>query len=176
LPANVVAQVAFVPVARGRITKREFERALLHAAAAAGRQSPPKPGGDRYERLKEDAIGELLDGVWIRGQATEMGIEATPREVSRQLASLRREAFSDKAEYRAFLREAHYTQRDVRERVEIQILSFGIMQRIGRGLGEAEQREAFRKFVAEYAARWKARTVCAPEFVIERCSNAPAIP
>lgn len=37
---------------------------------------------------------------------------------------------------------------------------------------EAEQ-EAFNRFVRSYNRRWRARTVCAPGFVTEYCSNGP---
>jgi hypothetical protein len=29
------------------------------------------------------------------------------------------------------------------------------------------------KFVAEFEQRWRARTVCAPEYLLARCSNGP---
>ena len=103
-----------------------------------------------------------------------MGIGVTRRQVLRELARLKRQAFKSAAEYRRFLREAHYTRRDVIERVEIQILSTRIQERIAEGIrGEAALQKAFAKFVAEYEQRWHARTVCAPEYAIARCSNAP---
>jgi SurA-like protein len=176
LPANTIVVVSHVPVRTGRITKAEFQHALVQAAAQAGRKSAPKPGGNGYGKLKDRATGELLDAVWIRGQAMEMGIGLRSRQVSRELARLKKAAFKDEAQYRRFLREAHFTRRDVHERVEIQILSTKIQERIVAGFtSNSARQKAFEKFITEYEETWRARTVCAPEYVVaERCSNAPA--
>lgn len=162
----------------GTITKVEFHHALAQAAAQAGRKSTPKPGRGGYGKLKELAIGEQLDSIWINGQAAEMGIHVTHRRISRELVLLRKQAFRSKAEYNRFLKEAHYTRRDVRERVEVQLLSLAIQRRVARGAsGEAAAQKAFGKFVDAYEKRWRARTVCAPEYIVDRCSNAaPATP
>jgi hypothetical protein len=174
LPTNTVAIVSEVPARRGRVTKKEFHRGLAQAAAQAGRKSAPKPGGDGYGKLKELTIGELLDAIWIRGQAIEMGIDVTRRKISRELALLKKQAFKSEAEYHRFLKEAHYTRRDVRERVELQLLSTAIQRQVVRGAGgEAATQKAFSDFVDAYSKRWRARTVCAPEYTIDRCSNGP---
>jgi hypothetical protein len=73
------------------------------------------------------------------------------------------------------LKEAHYTARDVIQRVEIQILSTRIQERILVGIqGRSAQRKAIERFVSEYEETWRARTVCAPDYLLARCSNAPA--
>jgi hypothetical protein len=173
LPANTVAIVSEVPRRLGTITKVEFHHALAQTAAQAGRKSTPKPGGNGYGKLKEGALGERLDTIWIKGQAAEMGIGVTPRKISRALASLKKQAFKSQAQYHRFLKEAHYTRRDVRERVEVQLLSTAIQQRVLRGVGGgAAAQKAFSDFVDAYEKRWRARTVCAPEYIVARCSNA----
>jgi hypothetical protein len=104
-----------------------------------------------------------------------MGIGVRPRQVARLTAKIKRQAFKNGAEYRRFLREAHFTRRDVKERVEIQLLSERIQDRVAAGIGsEAGVQKAFTKFVSEYEVRWRSRTVCAPGYVIDRCSNGPA--
>jgi hypothetical protein len=156
-------------------TRKEFHRALAQAAAQAGLRSAPKPGHNGYGKLKKTAIGELLDSDWIRGQAAEMGIGVRPRQVARMIAAIKKEAFkNDGAEYRRFLREFHYTRRDVKERVEIQLFVERIQERVLAGSGsKASAQKAFAKFVSEYEVRWKARTVCALGYITVRCSNGP---
>jgi ribosomal protein S24E len=179
LPANVVAIVARVPDRGGEgggiVTKKEFHHALVQAAAGKGLKVVPEPGHNGYGKLKDTAMGELFDDSWIRGQAAEMGIGVRPRAVARELERLKRIAFASGAEYRRFLRKAHLTRRDVKENIEIQMLSARIQERVVAGIGsEAGKQKAFTKFVSEYEVQWKARTVCAPDYVIDRCSNAPA--
>lgn len=178
LPATLVAAVPAVPGPRGRITKGEFQHALLLAAVATGRGSAPKPGGAEYEKSKADALKSVLEGVWIVGQAAEWGLSVTHREVSREAARIKKESFKNGAEFREFLREAHYTRRDVNERVEIQMLSVRLQERlVGRARREtssrSEERRVFEEFIDEFVERWRTRTICAPRYVVDRCSNAP---
>jgi hypothetical protein len=170
--------VAQVPDHKGEkggvITGNEFGHALDQTAAAERLKTTPKPGAKDYEKLKHRAFVELVESSWIRGQAAEMGIGLRPRQVSRELATLKRQAFKNGAQYRRFLKEAHFTRDDVLERVESQMLSQRIEERIVAGFpSEAAAVKAFRKFAAEYEKRWRARTVCAPGYVTELCSNGP---
>jgi SurA-like protein len=178
LPANVVAIVAQVPDRAaeqgGVTTTKEFHHALVQVAAERRQLPAPKPGDDAYPGLQHMAIDQLLDDSWIRGQAAEMGIGVRPRGVSRELAALKKKAFENGAQYRQFLKEAHFTRRDVRDRVEVQMLSEQIQVTIVAGLTSARSRQrAFGKFVKEYEERWRARTVCASGHVTVRCSNGP---
>jgi SurA-like protein len=174
IPGHTVVLVSHVGPELGRITKREFQLAMVQAAAQYDRGAVPKPGENGYEGLKNRALGEELDFVWIEGQAAEMGIVVTRRQVSSLLAQIKKQAFKDEAAFREFLRESRYTRRDVRERVRVQILVTRIQRRITRRADtEADQQEAFSEFVVEYERRWRARTVCAQGFVTVRCSNGP---
>lgn len=174
LPANMVAFVANVPLSTGRITGAEFQRALVQNAASAGRASAPKPGGNGYAKLRDVAIGELLDIVWIQGQAAEMGIVVTPRQVATELAQIKKANFKNEAQFRHFLRHSHFTRRDVNLRVELQLLSTRIQEKVARGVtGFRQTQKKFQKFVNAYMERWRARTVCAAEFATDRCSSGP---
>lgn len=177
LPADTVAAVSDVPAGLGTINKAEFQRALAQRAAAGGRIPTPKPGGNGYEGLEHAAMEDRLEAVWLQGQALEMGISVTPRRVARDLAQIKKQAFESAAEYRRFLREAHLTPRDVKERVKLQLLGVRILASIERGVtGKANKTAALRKFVAEYLERWRARTICASGFILDFCSNGPLPP
>lgn len=107
-----------------------------------------------------------------------MGIAVTRRQVSRELTLIKRESFESEAEYRRFLKEARYTNRDIYERVELQLLSMRMQLRIEKRIqrdarNEFEEQQAFKEFVAEFNEKWRARTVCAPQYATERCSNGP---
>jgi parvulin-like peptidyl-prolyl isomerase len=174
LPANMVAVVSDVPVGVGRLTKTEFRRALVQRAAAAGRDSVPQPGGNGYGKLRDAAVAELLDIAWIKGQAAEMGIAVTRRQIATELAQIKKDNFKSEAQYRRFLKQSHFTRRDVDERVELQLLSTRIQERVLRGVrGPRASQKALQEFVDAYMKRWRARTVCAPEYATERCLNGP---
>lgn len=133
VPSDAVAVVEDAPDDLGTITKAEFDRALVQAAAATQVTPVPKPGDDKYEELKETALGELLDAVWLHGQAAEMGIEVTPKEIADELEKLKEQAFKTEKQYRKFLEESKFTKADVDKRVTLQILSTKIQEQIGEG-------------------------------------------
>lgn len=168
LPPNFVAFVSHVPEPLGRITQAEFQRSLLQAAAGKGRRVAPKPSARDYEALAREALDLQLERIWIQGHAAEVGITVTEREVSRLLARIKRENFKNGAEYRRFVREFHYTRGDIRERVKVQLLSSKLQHRF-----ERKSEREIREFVNVFTRRWRARTVCAPDHAIDRCSNGP---
>lgn len=175
LPGSMVAIVSNVPISRGRITKAEFQHALVLSVIQAGRSSVPRQGENGYERFKKEAVGNLLEAIWILGEAREIGITVTHEEVAHELSLIKR-SFKNGAEYLKFLREAHYTRRDVHERVEVQMLSVRLQRwlqvRVEReSRNEFEEQRAFNEFLAEFNEKWRARTVCAPVYATDRCSN-----
>ena len=179
LPATVIAAVPEVPGPRGRITKAEFQHALLLEAVSPGRRSAPRPGDAGYKKLKDLAVNYLLEGAWIVGLAAEWGISVTHAQVSREVAKVRKESFKDGAEFRRFLKETHYTRRDVNERVEIQMLSTRLRTQLSRRIrketsSKSEEQRAFSEFLTEFQENWRGRTVCAPDYTTSRCSNGPA--
>lgn len=180
LVPDKVALVSEVPAGRGTITLAEFRHGLELAAVADGRQSAPAPGKDGYGKLRDSVVFSLLETAWIYGQAAEWGISVTPGQVKRTLARIKRKSFKSKAEYRKFVRESHYTRRDVRERVEIKLLGTRLRKRIqkqisGQAKTRSEEERAFTRWINEFDARWRARTICAPKYTTERCSNGPNV-
>lgn len=177
LSPDLVARVAEAPGGAGFVTQREFRRTLAQAAANRGRRRPPGPEDRGYERLKREAMNVLLDMAWVRGQAAEMNIRVTRRQVARVRARVIRESFDSAAEYRRFLRSARYSPRDIWKLLEVQILAERIQRRVtNRVRGRAATRRAFNAFLEAFEKRWRSRTVCAPEYVLARCSNSPHEP
>jgi parvulin-like peptidyl-prolyl isomerase len=131
VPSGAVALVEGVPGDVGTITEKDFRHQLVQAAASAQVKPVPKPGDEKYEELKETALGELLDSVWIQGQAEEMGISVSDKEVAAELKKLKAQAFKTEKQYEEFLKEAHYTQADVDQRVRVQVLSTRIQEQVG---------------------------------------------
>jgi SurA N-terminal domain len=173
LPARTVAVVSHVPVRSRTITIGELGRAIVQTAAQAGLKSPPTPASPRYKRFEKEAMSELLDGLWIQGQAEEMGVRVTGKQVATELAQIKRENFKSQKQFYAFLKHAHFTLRDVHYRVELQLLTTRIEERVSRNTwSQKEAQKKFSAFVDAYEKRWRSRTVCAPRYAIERCSNS----
>ena len=129
VPSDAAAIVEDAPEGLGTVTVKQLEHAIEQAAAQE-KLPVPKPGDAKYDEVKEKALGEKLDSIWIQGQAEEMGISVTPDEIAKELKKLKSKAFKTEKQYEEFLKEAHFTQDDVNERVKIQILSEKIQNQV----------------------------------------------
>jgi parvulin-like peptidyl-prolyl isomerase len=132
VPSGDVAIVTQVPDEIGSVSEADFKRALLQQAAQAKLKTPPKPGEDKYEELKTAALGELLDTIWIQGEAEELDISVTPKQIATELAQIKKTNFKTPAEYKKFLTTSHFTKADVLARVKLQLLSTQIQEAISK--------------------------------------------
>jgi foldase protein PrsA len=130
VPSGAVAVVEDAPDGIDTITEEEFQHALEQKAAEEKVTPVPAPGDEKYDELKEKALGEVIDAVWIQGQAEEMGISVTEKEIADELKKLKKQAFKTEEQYEEFLKEAKFTQADVDQRVKIQMLSEQIQTQV----------------------------------------------
>jgi parvulin-like peptidyl-prolyl isomerase len=130
VPSGDVAIVQHVPDDIATISEVDFKRALLQQAAQAKLKGTPKPGDEKYEELKTTALGELLDTIWIQGEAEELGISVTPKQIAAELVQIKKTNFKTEAEYQKFLKTSHFSKQDVLDRVKLQILSTEIQKEI----------------------------------------------
>ena len=145
IPGDDVAIVQDAPSGLGHITKADFDRAFLQATSTAGFKKPPRPGTTKYEQVKQSAISNLLDRVWIQGQAADMGITTTPREVTGLLNAVISRSFPSRAAFEKFRNQSHFSQQEIEERIRLQLLSNKIQQQITKSVPDVtpSQVEAF---------------------------------
>jgi parvulin-like peptidyl-prolyl isomerase len=141
VPSGDVAIVEGVPDEIGTVSEADFKRALFQQASAGGLKKAPKPGDEKYEELKTKALGELLDTIWIQGQAAELGISVTPKQVATELAQIKKQNFKTPAEYQKFLKTSHFTKADVLARVKLQSLSTQIQEAVAKEAPPASNAE-----------------------------------
>ena len=130
VPSGDVALVEDVPDEIGHISQEDFDRAFLQQVAQAKLKKDPEPGSDKYEELKAATLGELLDQAWIQGQAEELDISITDKQVEDELATIKKQNFGTEKAYEKFLKESKFTQEDVDNRVLLQLLSTQIQEKV----------------------------------------------
>jgi parvulin-like peptidyl-prolyl isomerase len=128
VPSGDVATVKGVP--DGNISEAEFKRTLAQQVAAGGLKKAPKPGSKKAEELREAALGELLDSIWIAGEAEELGITVTAKQIETELAQIKKTNFPTAKAYKEFLDTSGFDQEDVDNRVELQLLSQEVQEQI----------------------------------------------
>jgi foldase protein PrsA len=129
IPSGDVALVEKVPGDGGSISEEDFNHAL-DLTAAETKKKVPKPGDKEYDELMEKTMGNLLNAAWLEGEAAELGISVSDKEVAEEFKKVKGEAFKTEAEYKDFLEEAHYTKADVLDRVKLQMLTEKVEEKV----------------------------------------------
>jgi foldase protein PrsA len=123
IPSDSIAVVEDAASGTSPITKEKFDRALTQTAARAGLQDVPKPSSKQYADIRDAAIGDLLDTVWIQSEAAERGITVTDKQIAKALETIKKQNFRTEAEFQQFKKSSGYTQADITERVKLSILA-----------------------------------------------------
>jgi foldase protein PrsA len=129
VPSGDVAVVKGVP--DGNISEAEYKRSYSQQFAQSGLKKLPKPGSKKDEELSEAALGEILDSTWIKGEAEELGITVTDKQIGIELAQIKKTNFpnGDK-EFQEFLRTSNFTEEEVEKRAELTVISSQLQARI----------------------------------------------
>ncbi|MBS1881287.1 MAG: peptidyl-prolyl cis-trans isomerase [Actinobacteria bacterium] len=133
VPSGDAAIVEGGPSGTATVSEAEVKRGTAQQVAAVvseGKSKAPKPGSKKFEELQSAAFGELIDRIWISGQAEEMNISATPKQLAEKLAEIKKQNFSAPNSYAEFLKKSHLTQEDVDKQVELQVFITEIQERV----------------------------------------------
>lgn len=154
VPSGDVALVEDVPDEIGHVSQEEFDRAMAQQVAQAKLNKTPEPDSDKFKELKEAALGELLDQIWIQGQAEELDISVTDKQVEDELATIKKQSFGTEKAYKKFLEESKFTQEDVDNRVLLQLLSQQIQQKVNGEAPKPSSEEIQAYYDAEKATQF----------------------
>jgi hypothetical protein len=168
-PLPRVAQVGREP-----ITRRVFMHWLRIVDSSNRKKATcklPQKSSQRYAAGRDNVMRFLISAHWLRGEAAERRIRASAREVRVQRDETKNLAFGSEKQYRRFLRETCQTERDIDFRVKNDMLQRRIRRQVVAGKTGPAREQAITQFLTAFNAKWKARTVCMPGFVIAECSN-----
>lgn len=83
VPAGAIAVIEHAPPGRGEITKAELEH-QIEPLLGLGQTGLGLLGTTEYELAKQTAIQKLIKRRWIEGEAEELGITVSDREVAKE--------------------------------------------------------------------------------------------
>jgi parvulin-like peptidyl-prolyl isomerase len=156
VPSGDAAIVKSVP--KGDVTEAEVKRGIAQQIAAkvsSGElKKAPKPASKKYEEVKDAAMGELVEYIWINGEAEELGVTATGKEIAASLAEIKKQNFKTEAAFQKFLDESHFTRADVIKRVKLQVLSKNIQEKVQNEAGPATAAEIQANYEENKAAQY----------------------
>lgn len=153
VPDGDVALVEDVPNDLGNISQKDYDVAFLQAWKRGGLQEAPARKDAQYDQIKEAAMNDLLDQAWLTGEAAELGVTASDREVENQFKSIRNDQFPNEAAYEKFLKDSGFTNEQVLDRVKLQVLSTKIEEKIRDDVPQptdAEIEQAYQDAVQTY--------------------------
>ncbi len=128
VPDDAIAVVEDAP--NGTVSKEEFDRALVQAAARQGIKEVPATDDPQYKLLADAAQADLILSRWVLGEAEERGIEITDREIDDELEAVKTEQFGSEEEFDKFLEQSGFTLEEARQRIRLQLISDGIQQAV----------------------------------------------
>lgn len=130
VPSGDVALVEDAADGNATVSEAEYKRALVQGVAQGELKKLPKVGTTRYEELKTAALGGLIDRLWILGQAEEMGITATDKQIEDELDQIKEQNFPTPKAFNEFLATSKLSEEDVDRQVELQVLSKAIQEKV----------------------------------------------
>jgi len=139
VPSGGVALVEEVPDGKGEISQEDYDRAFLQTWKRGGLQAAPKPDEAQFAEIEEAAINDLLDQAWLTGEAAELGVAATEREVQNEFQTIRQDQFPTDAAFTQFLEDSAFTEEEVLDRVKLQVLSRKIEEQINGSVTEVPE-------------------------------------
>jgi parvulin-like peptidyl-prolyl isomerase len=156
VPSGDAAHISNVPDEFANISEDKLKRATIRQATSGEEKAkkPPKPGSDKYEELQEKALTELIEGVWIRGEGEELGVEVTEKQVEDELATIKKQNFPAPGAYKKFLKESQFSQEEVNELVELQIVTKEIQQQISNSAPKPSSDQVEAYYEAEKEAQF----------------------
>jgi parvulin-like peptidyl-prolyl isomerase len=154
VPSGDVALVTNVPAEIGHISKADYESTLEQQEAQGGLKKPPKAGSKKAEELKTATVGELLNTAAIRGEAEEQNVKVTAKEIEDEIVKVKKESFKTEKAWQEFLKESHYTEKIVEEKIELQIVSKKIQEKITKEAPPVSEAEIEAYYDKEKAAQY----------------------
>jgi foldase protein PrsA len=95
----------------------------------------------QYDTLKGQVMQFLISADWIRLEAKERGIEATPQKIRQQFEQQKKQSFPDDKAYKEFLKASGQTEKDLLFRVELDYLSNEIRKKVVAGKGKVTDQD-----------------------------------
>lgn len=157
--------------------------AYLHAWAPWAKAGAGRPAATpgrlkaqceyEYEKLKLKALVMLIGEAWVKGEAAELGMHTSEAQLAQRLALLKA-SFPSAAALQKFLMAKGVTLADLLQEMRESALVAAIQQKLEhegeqRHLSSAERQQALERFGRQFLAKWIAKTVCQPGYMVTLC-------
>lgn len=105
-----------------------------------------------YKSLQQQVMQFLISAQWIQGEANDLGIHVTDKDVQTEFQKQKKQSFPKEADYAAFLKSSGMSQADILLRVKLDLLSNKIRDKVTKGKTKVTEQQ-----IAAYYAANKSR-------------------
>lgn len=166
VPSGDVAIVTGVP--DGNVSEAQYKLGLAQKVAQSKLKKAPKPGTKKFEELQVATMTELLQGIWIRGEAEDLGISATDKQVETELAQIKKANWPTEKAFQEFLKTSKYTAAEVEDLVKVRVLGTEIQEKIGNESPPASLAEIENYYETEKATQFTTKPSRDVRLVVNR--------
>jgi phosphatidylethanolamine-binding protein (PEBP) family uncharacterized protein len=162
VPAADVATVRRTP-----ISKASFAHWMKVTAALSGSKSK---GPALHAALRLQVLEFLISSQWALGEAVARGVHVSEAQVRERLHQITASRYPTQAALAKYLASVEETEADLLFRVKLELLEAAIARQVTGGHTTGARASAqISAFQHGFKARWRPRTSCGPEYVMEDC-------
>lgn len=122
------------------------KRKGLPTHKSATRAQLKRQCASEYRAMVEQVMQLLISFRWIGDEAAAQGVAVSTEEVARTFKEQKRASFPKRGDYVAFLKRSGQTRADILMRVELDLLSNKLRERVGRGRAPVTDEEVARYY------------------------------
>jgi len=144
------------------LTEEDFGLRFAQVATSQGLEEPPPEDDPQYDTIRNEALGQAIQEIWLEGEAAERGIEVSDREVEQQIQTVReQQGLTSEKAFQNALNQAGLTEETLRPQIKLDLLSTRIQEDLTEEAGETpdEVVEEFYDANAESFAQPETRDV-----------------
>ena len=101
-----------------------------------------------FKSLQQQVMQFLISAQWIQGEAGDLGIHVSDKDVQKEFQKQKKQSFPKEADYQAFLKSSGMSQKDILLRVKLDLLSNKIRDKVTKGKTKVTEKQ----IAAYYAA------------------------
>jgi foldase protein PrsA len=94
-----------------------------------------------YKSLQQQVMQFLISAQWIQGEAQDLGIHVSDKDVDKEFQKQKKQSFPRDADYQAFLKSSGMSQKDILLRVKLDLLSNKIRDKVTKGKGKVTEQQ-----------------------------------
>jgi foldase protein PrsA len=109
---------------------------------------------EQYKALQTEVLGFLVSAQWVIGQAEEMKVSVSNKEVEKRFAEVKKQEFPKESEYKKFLEGSRETVSDLLLRFKLELLSKKIEEKVTKEAKKAPSKAEIAKYFHEHESTY----------------------